>query len=67
MTSLRRSKRKENPDPLGLNKELPLVSKRPHESDDRLGNDWLESLAIFLALVGMTGAGIALYHLSQQM
>ena len=35
-------------------------------SDDRVPNDWLEGLAILLALVGVTGAGIALYHLSQQ-
>ena len=61
MTSLRRSKKRQNPDPLGLS-----VSKRPHQSDDKCGNDILEATAIFLALVGMTGAGIALYHLSQQ-
>ena len=62
MTSLRRSKKRENPDPLGLS-----VSKRPSDDlSDRLCNDWLESLAIFLALVGMIGAGIALYYLWQQ-
>jgi hypothetical protein len=72
MTSLRRSKKRQNPvskahkreapDPLGLS-----VNKRPSDDlSDRLCNDWLESLAIFLALVGMIGAGIALYYLSQQ-
>ena len=61
MTSLRRSKKPQSPDPLNL-----TVSKRPHESDDRIGNDILELAIIFLALVGMNGAGIALYHLSQQ-
>ena len=61
MTSLRRSKKRQNPDPLGVS-----VSKRPHESNDRVPNDWIEAVAIFLAIVGMTGAGITLYHLSQQ-
>ena len=63
----RRLKRKKNPDPLGLSKELPLVSKRQDDHlGDRVPNDWLEAVAIFLALVGITGAGIALYYLSQQ-
>ena len=62
MTSLRRSKKRENPDPLGL-----TVSRRPSDNlGDRIPNDWLEAVAIFLAIVGMTGAGITLYHLSQQ-
>ena len=66
MTSLKRSKKRENPDPLGLS-----VSKRPSDErgsgqSDRIGNDILEAVAIFLALVGMIGAGIALYYLSQQ-
>ena len=62
MTSLRRSKKKQNPDPLGLS-----VSKRQDDHlGDRVPNDWLEAVAIFLALIGITGAGIALYHLSQQ-
>ena len=59
----RRLKRKKNPDPLGLSKELPLVSKR---QDDRIGNDWLEATAIFLALIAMTGAGLTLYHIATQ-
>ena len=70
MTSLKRSKRKQNPDPLGLN-----VSKRPsneqssyeRSSDhlgDRIPNDWLEAVAIFLALIAITGAGVTLYHLA---
>lgn len=52
---------REAPDPLNL-----TVSRRPHESNDRVPNDWIEAVAIFLAIVGMTGAGITLYHLSQQ-
>ena len=60
MTSLRRSKKRQNPDPLGIS-----VSKR-HDSDDKVPNDWLEAVVIFLALMAMTGAGIALYYLSEQ-
>ena len=60
MTSLRRSKKKQNPDPLGLS-----VNKRQdNELRDSVPNDWFEAVAIFLALVGITGAGIALYHLA---
>ena len=62
----RRLKRRKNPDPLGLSKELPLVSKRPHQSDDKCGNDILEAAAIFLALIAMTGAGLTLYHIATQ-
>ena len=62
MTSLRRSKKKQNPDPLGLS-----VNKRhDNELKDSIPNDWFEAVAIFLALVGITGAGIALYYLSEQ-
>ena len=61
MTSLRRSKKRQNPDPLGIS-----VSRRPHDSDDKVPNDWLEAVVIFLALMAMTGAGIALYYLSEQ-
>ena len=62
MTSLRRSKKRQNQDPLNLS-----VSRRQDDHlGDRIPNDWLEAVAIFLAIVGMTGAGITLYHLSQQ-
>ena len=62
MTSLRRSKKRENPDPLGLS-----VNKRhDNEIKDAIPNDILEAAVIFLALIAMTSAGIALYYLSQQ-
>lgn len=60
MTSLRRSKKRENPDPLGLS-----VSKRQDDHlGDRVPNDWLEAVAIFLALIAITGAGLTLYHIA---
>ena len=60
MTSLRRSKKKQNPDPLNLS-----VSKRPSDDlGDSVPNDILEAAVIFLALIAMTGAGVALYHLA---
>ena len=43
------------------------VSKRQDDHlGDRIPNDWLEAVAIFLALMAITGAGIALYYLSEQ-
>ncbi len=60
MTSLRRSKRRQNPDPLGLS-----VSKRQGDHlGDRIPNDWLEAVVIFLALMAITGAGVMMYHLA---
>jgi hypothetical protein len=62
MTSLRRLSKRQNPDPLGLS-----VSKRQDDHlGDRIPNDWLEAVVIFLALMAMTSAGVALYYLSEQ-
>ena len=37
--------------------------------DDELGdafpNDWLEGLIVFVALIGILGGALALYHLAQ--
>ena len=45
-------------DPLGV-----TVPKR--ESNDYIGNDWLEAAIIFMALMSMIGAGSFLFYLSQ--
>ena len=62
MTSLRRSKKRQSPDPLGVS----INKRQDNDLKDSIANDWLEAVVIFLAIVGMVGAGIALYHLSQQ-
>ena len=52
--------KKKQRDPLGLN-----INKRlDNDLKDSIPNDWLEAVAIFLALIAITGAGVTLYHLA---
>jgi Cft2 family RNA processing exonuclease len=62
MTSLRRLSKRQNPDPLRAN----INKREDNELRDSIPNDAIEAVVIFLALVGMISAGIALYYLSQQ-
>jgi len=48
-------------DPLGLE-----VKRRQHQSDDRLGNDWLEAILITMAIGTIFGGVLFLFHLSNQ-
>jgi hypothetical protein len=41
------------------------VPKRQDELGDAFPNDWLEALIILVAIVGISGGGLALYHLAQ--
>ena len=59
-------KKRQNQDPLGLSVSKRSGDERGSGQSDRIGNDVLEAAAIFLALMAMTGAGIALYYLSEQ-
>jgi len=52
---------KRKTDPLGLE-----VSRRQHQSDDRLGNDWLEAILITMAIGVIFGGVLFLFQLSNQ-
>jgi len=48
-------------DPLGLE-----VKRRQHQSDDRLGNDWIEVALITMAIAAIFGGVMFLVRLSDQ-
>ena len=48
-------------DPLGLE-----VKRRQHQSDDRLGNDYLEAIFIAMAMAAIFGGVMFLVRLSDQ-
>jgi len=48
-------------DPLGLE-----VKRRQHQSDDRLGNDYLEAIFIAMAMAAIFGGVMFIAHLSNQ-
>ena len=52
---------KRKADPLGLE-----VKRRQHQSDDRLGNDWVEALFITMAIAAIFGGLMFLARLSDQ-
>jgi hypothetical protein len=41
------------------------VPKRSDELGDAFPNDWLEALIILVAIVGIFGGAVGLYHLAQ--
>jgi hypothetical protein len=43
----------------------PAVPKRSDELGDAFPNDWLEALIILVAIVGIFGGAVGLYHLAQ--
>ena len=52
---------KRKTDPLGLE-----VSRRQHQSDDSVPNDWLEAILITMAIGAIFGGVLFLFHLSNQ-
>ena len=48
-------------DPLGLE-----VSRRQHQSDDSVPNDWLEGILMMMAISVIFGGVMFLFHLSNQ-
>ena len=52
---------KRKKDPLGLE-----VKRRQHQSDDRLGNDWIEVALITMAIAAIFGGVMFLVRLSDQ-
>ena len=43
------------------------VERRHDDLGNRVPNDWLEALVIFVAGVGVFGGFVALYYLAQQL